>query len=76
MAVHHLDTSPETVTDVFSGATPPVLTVDPGDRVVVHTLDTQVANQVWGVHAALPEQAVLNVPAPDNSEPGRFATPE
>lgn len=42
MAVHHLESSPETVTDVFSGATPPVLTVDPGDRVVVHTLDA------WG----------------------------
>jgi acetamidase/formamidase len=39
MAVHQLESSPETVTDVFSRDTPPVLTVDPGDRVVVHSLD-------------------------------------
>jgi acetamidase/formamidase len=42
MATHQLESSPGTVTDVFSRDTPPVLTVDPGDRVVVHSLDA------WG----------------------------
>ena len=39
MATHYLDSRPETVTDVFSRDLAPVLTVDPGDRVVVHSLD-------------------------------------
>jgi acetamidase/formamidase len=39
MAVHHLDPTPETVTDVFSPDLPPVLTVDPGDTVIARTLD-------------------------------------
>ncbi|HEY6296161.1 MAG TPA: acetamidase/formamidase family protein [Streptosporangiaceae bacterium] len=39
MATHHLDAQPGTVTDVFSRDLAPVLTVDPGDRVVVHSLD-------------------------------------
>ena len=39
MATHYLDSRPETVTDVFSRELAPVLTVDPGDRVVVHSLD-------------------------------------
>lgn len=39
MATHHLDPAPDTVTDVFSRELPPVLTVDPGDRVVVTSLD-------------------------------------
>jgi acetamidase/formamidase len=34
-----LDPTPDTVTDVFSTDRPPVLTVDPGDRLVVHTLN-------------------------------------
>jgi acetamidase/formamidase len=39
VATHYLDSRPETVTDVFSRELAPVLTVDPGDRVVVHSLD-------------------------------------
>jgi len=39
LATHYLDSRPETVTDVFSRDLAPVLTVDPGDRVVVHSLD-------------------------------------
>ncbi|HEX3650228.1 MAG TPA: acetamidase/formamidase family protein [Pseudonocardiaceae bacterium] len=39
MAEHRLDPSPDTVTDVFSPDLPPVLTVDPGDRLVVRSLD-------------------------------------
>lgn len=39
MATHRLEPAPDTVTDVFSRELPPVLTVDPGDTVVVRTLD-------------------------------------
>ncbi|MET3805550.1 acetamidase/formamidase [Nakamurella sp. UYEF19] len=39
MTVHHLDPEPGTTVDVFSGAIAPVLTVDPGDTVVVRSLD-------------------------------------
>lgn len=39
MAEHQLDAEPGTVTDVFSRETPPVVTVDPGDTLVVHSLD-------------------------------------
>ncbi|HEY1570123.1 MAG TPA: acetamidase/formamidase family protein [Pseudonocardiaceae bacterium] len=39
MAEHRLDPTPDTVTDVFSPDLPPVLTVDPGDRLVVRSLD-------------------------------------
>ncbi|HEX5403943.1 MAG TPA: acetamidase/formamidase family protein [Pseudonocardiaceae bacterium] len=39
MAEHRLDPSPDTVTDVFSRDLPPVLTVDPGDTLVVRSLD-------------------------------------
>jgi acetamidase/formamidase len=39
MAEHRLDPTPETVTDVFSPDLPPVLTVDPGDTLVVRSLD-------------------------------------
>jgi acetamidase/formamidase len=42
VATHRLESTRETVTDVFSRDTRPVLTVDPGDRVVVHSLDA------WG----------------------------
>lgn len=41
MATHYLDPRPETVTDVFSRDLAPVLTVDPGDRVIVHSLDAR-----------------------------------
>lgn len=41
MAVHHLEPTPETVTQFFSPALPPVLTVDPGDGLVVTTLDAR-----------------------------------
>ena len=39
MTTHRLDPAPGTVTDVFSRDLPPVLTVDPGDTVVVRSLD-------------------------------------
>ena len=39
MTRHELVVDPATVTDVFSRDVPPVLEVDPGDVVVVHTLD-------------------------------------
>jgi acetamidase/formamidase len=39
MAEHRLDPTPDTVTDVFSRDLPPVLTVDPGDTLVVRSLD-------------------------------------
>ncbi len=41
MAVHSLEPAPGTVTQFFSPATPPVLTVDPGDSLVVTTLDAR-----------------------------------
>jgi acetamidase/formamidase len=39
LALHRLDPAPDTVTDVFSRDLPPVLTIDPGDTVVVRSLD-------------------------------------
>jgi acetamidase/formamidase len=39
MTEHRLDPAPDTVTDVFSPALKPVLTVDAGDTVVVRSLD-------------------------------------
>ncbi|HEX3593293.1 MAG TPA: acetamidase/formamidase family protein [Pseudonocardiaceae bacterium] len=39
MAEHRLDPTPDTVADAFSRDRPPVLTVDPGDRVVLRSLD-------------------------------------
>ena len=39
MAEHRLDAGPLTVTDVFDRDAPPVLAVDPGDGLVVRTLD-------------------------------------
>jgi acetamidase/formamidase len=39
MAEHRLDPTPATATDVFSPDLPPVLTVDPGDTLVVRSLD-------------------------------------
>jgi acetamidase/formamidase len=39
MTEHRLDPTPDTVTDIFSRELPPVLTVDPGDTLVVHSLD-------------------------------------
>jgi acetamidase/formamidase len=39
MTSHRLDPAPETTRDVFSRDHPPVLTVDPGDTVVVRSLD-------------------------------------
>jgi acetamidase/formamidase len=39
MTEHHLDPTPETTTDVFSRDRAPVLTIDPGDTVVVRSLD-------------------------------------
>lgn len=39
MSRHRLDPTPETVTDVFSRDSAPVLTVDPGATIVVRSLD-------------------------------------
>ena len=39
MAQHDLEPAPDTVVEVFSRETPTVLTVDPGDTVVVRSLD-------------------------------------
>jgi acetamidase/formamidase len=39
MAKHRLEPTPDTVTDVFCREHPPVLTVSPGDTVVVRSLD-------------------------------------
>lgn len=39
MTVHHIDPAPETVTDVFSPSLAPVLSIEPGDSVVVRSLD-------------------------------------
>ena len=39
MTLHRLDPTPDTVVDVFSRDVAPVLTVDPGDRLVVGSLD-------------------------------------
>ncbi|MGW3623010.1 acetamidase/formamidase family protein [Streptomyces sp. NPDC000880] len=39
MAEYRLDPAPETVTDVFSSELSPVLSIDPGDTVVVRSLD-------------------------------------
>lgn len=39
MTRHHLDPAPHTVVDVFDKDTPPALEVDPGDTIVVRTLD-------------------------------------
>jgi acetamidase/formamidase len=39
MATHRLDPSPDTVTTVFSAKLRPALTIDPGDTLVVRTLD-------------------------------------
>src|ERR1700712_4619152 len=39
MTVHRLDATPTTTADVFSRDLPPVLTVDPGDSVIVRSLD-------------------------------------
>jgi acetamidase/formamidase len=36
---HKLDATPETTVDVFSADLPPVLTIDPGDTLTVHSLD-------------------------------------
>src|ERR1700692_4374904 len=50
MAVHRLEPTPETVTQFFSRDTPAVLTVDPGDTLVVQTLDARGhASRAMGV---------------------------
>jgi acetamidase/formamidase len=41
MAVQYLEPTPQTVVQLFSPATPAVLTVDPGDTLVVRTLDAR-----------------------------------
>ena len=39
MTIHKLDPAPETTADVFSPEHTPVLDIDPGDTVVVRSLD-------------------------------------
>ena len=39
MTRHRLDPSPSTTVDVFSRDLPPVLTVDPGDAIVLRSLN-------------------------------------
>src|SRR6202042_1484908 len=39
MTTHRLEPTPDTVTDVFDRDRPPVLTISPGDTVVVRSLD-------------------------------------
>src|SRR5579863_10516896 len=39
MTDHQLDPAPSTTVDVFSRDLPPVLTVDPGDMIVLRSLD-------------------------------------
>lgn len=39
MAFHTLESTPETVTQVFSRDIPPALSVDPGDEIIVYSLD-------------------------------------
>jgi acetamidase/formamidase len=41
MTVHRLDPVPGTVTDFYSRELPPVLTVEPGDTVIVRSLDAR-----------------------------------
>jgi acetamidase/formamidase len=41
VTVHHLDAAPDTVIQVFSRERPPVLTVNPGDTLIVRTLDAR-----------------------------------
>ena len=41
MAEHRVDSTPGTTTDFYSRELPPILTVDPGDTVVVHSLDAR-----------------------------------
>jgi acetamidase/formamidase len=55
MAEHRLDPAPDTVTDVFSRERAPVLTVDPGDTLVVRSLDAA---------GHLERQPAPGVPAP------------
>lgn len=54
MTTHHLTSTRDTVRDVFSRDHPPVLTVDPGDRVIVETLDASgyLRPQAWPGEAA------------------------
>ena len=49
MTTYRLDPTPDTVVDVFSRDIPPVLTVDPGDRLVVRSLDASgyLSPQRW-----------------------------
>lgn len=57
MPRHRLDAALDTVTDVFSRERPPVLTVDPGDTVVVHSLDA--SGHTASVRAAGDQPPVL-----------------
>lgn len=41
VAVHYLESSVDTAKQEFSAQVPPILTIDPGDTVVVHTLDAR-----------------------------------
>lgn len=49
MAVHRLEAGPGTVVDVFDPAAPPALVVEPGDTVVVRSLDASGSLRRQGV---------------------------
>jgi acetamidase/formamidase len=63
MAVHQLEPTPETVTQFFSPATPAVLTVDPGDTLVIRTLDARG-------HLARPDRRASDAPKMFNPRRG------
>ena len=63
MAVHSLEPTPDTVTQFFSPATPAVLTVDPGDALVVRTLDARG-------HLARPDRRASDAPKMFNPRRG------
>jgi acetamidase/formamidase len=62
MTTHRLDPTRTTVTDVFSRDTPPALTIDPGDTVIVRSLDAS---------GHLSRQPAPGVPAPMLINEGR-----
>src|ERR1700691_942768 len=63
MAVHSLEPTPETVTQFFSPATPAVLTVDPGDPLVVRSRDARG-------HLARPDRRASDAPKMFNPRRG------
>jgi acetamidase/formamidase len=58
VAEHRLDPAPDTVTDVFDRDRAPVLTVDPGDTLVVRTLDASGDLERPSAPGATPERLI------------------